>query len=629
MILCPLCGCATDPRLAERSITLKPVIVRQVRRRTPAWRPTDGLCPACALAAMRQHASERSAFSLHTRTTPTTTIPYYHPEEETALGQPERLPDYFTFNGRGVTVAFLDSGYYPHPDLATNAAQADLPAWERLTPPQMRLALEKVRPRLINYVDLTGDEERVGVDAPSLWSGAGVAWHGQMTTVLAAGNGLLSNMRYRGFAPAASLLPIMVGRGDGRIPEEDILRGLEWLLQQRRWEHEQVRVLNISIGGDFPQNWRLNPVCLAADKLVTRGVFVVAAAGNSGREHLLAPAQTPSVLTVGGIDDHNRLWNPLLADDVGQIALYHHNYGVVDGPHGPQRKPEILALGNYLPSPILPVGPVFREMHSIARLRRTLRGSDAAHVDELLAHWQRVLHGDEPVDEEDSTGEWMAEVWQAVRKRMNAHKWIHTAYQHVDGTSVSAAQVSAVAAQMVQANPNLAPEDLHLLLRESAHPLYHLPAAKSGAGLLQPAAAVAAALRTAGGVLTGYPRSASVMRDHELQKWVERIKVPVAQQPADLQMPANHVVYFGLYAPGAQRVELLGSYTKWRLDMLPLQPAERGWWHLAVPLPDGEYVYRFWVEDSAHPNGEWLPDPENQLRSESGYLDHHSRVVVD
>ncbi len=627
MTHCPLCGIAVAEPIAARAQNLRPVVARQVLRHAPGWRPADGLCPACALAAMQQHIAQRSNEPLNQETSPPTTLPYYHPDEETALSQVERLADYFTFPGRDVTVAFLDSGYYPHPDLTSQAPPADLPPWERLSAQQLRSTLQHMQPRLVDYVDLTDGAQSSGLDALSLWDGAGDSWHGQMTTVLALGNGLLSNGRYRGFAPQANALPIKVGRGDGRIPEDDILCGLEWLLEDRRWERYRVRVLNISIGGDLPQNWRINPVCLAADKLAQRGVFVVAAAANSGRDQLLAPAQTPSVLTVGGVDDQNRLIDPLLADDVARLNLYRHNYGLVVGPNGPQRKPELLAPAVGIPGPILPVSPVFREMHAIGRLRRTLRGSDAAHVDDLLAHWQRALHSDELPAEPASLGESMSEVWQAVRKRMNAHKWIHPAYQHVEGSSVSASQVSATAAQMVQANPDLTPGEIHTLLRESARPLFHLDDAKSGAGLLQPARAVAAALRTSHGALTGLPLSATAMRNHELQKWVERIKVPL--QPNDLSRNATYVVYFGFYAPHARRVQLIGSFNQWQVGDCPLQRTETGWWHIALPLPNGDYVYRFWVEDAAHPQGEWLPDPENQMRAESGYLDYHSRIVVN
>ena len=75
------------------------------------------------------------------------------------------------------------------------------------------------------------------------------------------------------------------------------------------------------------------------------------------------------------------------------------------------------------------------------------------------------------------------------------------------------AQVSAVAAQMLQANPQLSPQQVTALLTQTARPLPHLPAERAGAGLLQPATAVAAALRRGAGRLRGFPVSGSVLRE--------------------------------------------------------------------------------------------------------------------
>lgn len=626
MSRCPLCGQESDAWLLACAVELRPPIQRWIARRNPHWRIDDGLCPACAQAAAQAFARARSAFSLHDRTEPHTTFPYYHPEEETVLGLAERVPFPSNFSGRGVTLAFLDSGYYPHPDLCEGSLRENV-ALERLSVREWRSLLEPMSPRFAAYVDLSGNRVRSGLGEESLWDGEGVAWHGQMTTAIAAGNGAMSNGRYRGPAYEACMLPIKIGRGDGSIPEADILRGFDWLLENRNWERHGVRVVNVSIGGDLAQEWWLNPVCKAAEALCERGVVVVAAAGNQPRRRLLAPAQTPSVITVGGADDQNRLIDTARADSVEELLLYHHNYAVVQGQHGPQRKPEILAPGRYVASPILPVSPVLREMHAIGRLRRTLRGSDT-RTDALLQHWQRVLHGDEPIDEEEATEEWMGEVWQAVRRRMNAHKWVHPNYQHVDGTSVSAAIVSGVVTQMMQANPNLTPESVREILSESALALPHLPADAAGAGLIQPTLAVAAALRCAGGPLSAYPRSGVVLREDELHDQVQRARVPLLKLDKGTGAQGERAVYFGLYAPLDAAVFLAGDFNRWQADSLPLARTDAGWWHAVVLLPNGEHAYRLIVTD-ADSKRRWLPDPENPLRAESGYLDAHSRFVVD
>lgn len=629
---CPLCNRPTNPQLLSYGRRLQPVVTALIRHHTPRWSPADGLCPVCAGDYMRRHRDERNVASLHLSTDPITTFPYYHPEEETVLGQPQRLADYSTYTGAGVTIAFLDSGFYPHPDFAVARTwPGNAPRWHRLSQQQLRPIISQTPLRFVEYVDLTDDGEHTGLATPSLWDSAGDSWHGQMTTAVAAGNGLLSAGRYRGYAPEASLLPIKIGRGGGRIPEEDILRGLTWLLRDDNWQRYGVRVLNISVGGDFPEAWERNPVCRAAHALAQRGVFVAAAAGNRGVEELLAPAQTPSVLTVGGIDDGNRFWRPTQVSDVEQLALYHHNYGSVVWQHTQLRKPEILALARWLPSPILLPSPVLAETVVIDRLRRVLENDDSP-VDHYLDHWQRALHEDENPSAAtfahqpaQGSEQWMPEIWHALRRRMNAHKWVHPYYQHVDGTSVSVAQVSGVAAQMLQANSSLLPADIRRLILESALPLPHLVARQTGPGLLQPAAAVAAALRARGGRLQGYPRSGTRLHGSELQKWAEQGKLAVLTLD-EHTFTSGSVYYFGIWSPLARCVSLTGSFNRWIPNQLPLQPAGNGWWHTAVRLPRGSHRYRFWVEFGAECEGEWLRDQENPDVAESGYDDGHSVI---
>lgn len=620
MSRCPRCGVLCDPRLLAYTADLRPPIARAIAADNPGWRPQTGLCPDCVAHYAEAFANQRRPQSLHTTTDPHTTFPYYHPAEETVWRQAERLPDYDTFNGRGVTVAFLDSGYYPHPDLSQSPSWSGTPPiWSQLTPAQWQAQLAAVDMRLADYIDLTDNQERTGLHQPSLWDGAGDSWHGQMTSTIVAGNGLLSGGRYRGYASGATVLPIKIGRGGGRIPEEDILRGLAWLLRDENWARYNVRVLNVSVGGDFVEEWQTNPVCRAAAALAERGVLIAAAAGNSGKGELKAPAQTPAVLTVGGVDDHNRLWTaPTPALRLG-LGLYHHNYGTVIDKRKALRKPEILALGRWLPAPILPVSAIFREVAALGDLRRILLGYDEQAFDGATT----------PTAADDySPPTWMPEVWQAVRRRMNAHKWIHPYYQHVDGTSVAVTQVSAVAAQMVEANPQLTVVQIRTLLQETALPLPDHPAHLTGAGLLQPYAAVAAALRTAGGPLIGYPPSGTILRGAELQKWLTQGKVPLWQTPNLLGVPGTTVVYLGVYAPGVQRVSVIGAWNGWQPNQQLLQPTAQGWWHGAFQLPAGRYAYRFWLETEAGTQGQWLPDPESPHRTESGYQASHSLLVI-
>ncbi len=635
MPVCPVCGTPCDARLLAESTDLLPAVARRVATDQPTWHPGHGLCPNCAQSYAAKLTGERTTTSLQTQIDPPTTFPYYHPSDETVLGQPERLPDYSTFGGDGVTVAFLDSGYYPHPDLlASPVWTGPAPAWERLSATDLQRLLQDYPHRLAQYVDLTDGGERLGLAQPSLWDGAGDSWHGQMTSTIVAGNGLLSGGRYRGYAHQATLLPIKIGRGGGRIPEEDILRGLQWLLRDENWVRYNVRVLNISVGGDFAQPWRENPVARAAEELIARGVFIAAAAGNSGREELRAPASAPSVMTVGGVDDGNRPWST--AASLQHIGLYPHNYGSVlpnDGRSAGRHrlhKPELLALARWLPAPILPVSPIFREVATIGELRRTLIGYDPLRNDDF--GWRGAATQDaELMRYQPPT--WMPEVWHGLRQRMNAHKWIHPYYQHVDGTSVSVAQVSAVAAQMVQANPSLTPAQIRTLLLESALPLALFPPHLTGAGLLQPRKAVASALRASGGPLVGISLSATPLTMAELEtgrlpKWSGQGTVSVIID--DSKSAASNIIttYLGCYAPQAHAVSLIGSFNDWQPDRFLLERTPSGWWHGALTLPPGTYSYRFWAESSAAPTGEWLSDVENPSTIDSGYLSQHSLLQI-
>jgi len=626
---CPLCGQGYDPRLLAYGRQVQPAVARLIAAAHPGWQPAQGLCPRCAHHFMQRLQQERATTALHTATTPHGTFPYYHPAEATVLSQHERLPGAMRFQGRDVTVAFLDSGYYPHPDLTGLASWPEpVPAWERLTPTQLQQLLAAQPLRLANYIDLTDGGERVGLTQPSLWDGAGDSWHGQMTTSIVAGNGLLSEGRYRGYASGATILPIKIGRGGGRIPEEDILAGLQWLLRDRHWEQYGVRVVNLSVGGDFLQDWRVNAVCQAAEALAERGIFLAAAAGNSNKEELRAPAQSPSVLTVGGVDDGNRPWySPTHSQPV---ALYPHNYGVVTygKGHGQRQqlpKPELLALGFWVPAPILPVSPIFGEVAALGALRRVLLGYDELRNDDFGAL------DDGLSDEEERRYRpptWMPEVWQAVQARMNAHKWIHPYYQHVDGTSVAVAQVSAVAAQMVEANPRLDGAQIKAILLESALPLPNLPAARTGAGLLQPRRAVALALRRGGGSLTPFPCSGTLLRASELQSWADTGGVPILA--SDDRDPSRHrAVYVGRFAPRATHVSVTGSFNDWQPGRHALRATPQGWWHGILRLPPGQHPYRFWVEEAQADASQWVPDDENPTSAESGFRTGHSLIVVE
>lgn len=225
---------------------------------------------------------------------------------------PLRLYANTEYTGKGVTLAFLDSGFYPHPDL---------------------IAPEN---RIVAYHDIAGERPSlVSTEQTETWQ-----WHGTQTSVVAAGNGCLSDGLYRGLAHESKLVLVKVSER-GRITEENIARGIKWVIENRA--RYDIRVLNISLGGDEDVPCSLSIIDQAAEEAIREGIVVVAAAGNSGERHSIPPANSPSVITVGGYSDNNQL-------DRSQLSLYHSNFGATaDG----TIKPEIVAPAEWIVAPTL------------------------------------------------------------------------------------------------------------------------------------------------------------------------------------------------------------------------------------------------------------------------------------
>jgi len=216
--------------------------------------------------------------------------------------------------GKGVTIAYLDSGFSSHPDL---------------TEPQNRI---------IAYADVSNEPTTLD----STFAGKDWQWHGTQTSVAAAGNGRLSDGVYRGLASESTLVLVKVSE-NGRITEDNIERGLHWILQNR--SQYNIRIVNISLAGDEDVPCSRSVIDKLAEQAVREGIVVVAAAGNSSEHHSIPPANSPSVITVGGYTDSNQLKG-------SGLDLYHSNFGVTaDG----TVKPEIVAPGAfYVTGPVTP-----------------------------------------------------------------------------------------------------------------------------------------------------------------------------------------------------------------------------------------------------------------------------------
>lgn len=359
------------------------------------------------------------------------------------LSTPLRLDADDRFTGRGVTIAFLDSGFYPHVDLTTP------------------------HNRILAYHSLAATEgDRTTLSTPDVSS-----WHGMMTSVVAAGNGSLSNGFYRGIAPESNVVLVKLAK-TGRISEKNIKHGLEWVLAHR--EEYDIRIVNISAGGDDEASYLHNSLSKTVERAVREGLIVVCAVGNAGHmpgHPVLPPASSPSCIAVGGLDDKNSL-------NRARRGMYRSSYGpTIDG----LQKPELIAPGIWVPAPILPHTPT-------AEAAALLDMLDDAPDNELHALLAAHAGVDRDLDEARGLPPYLLR--QLITIKLHEENVITRHYKYVDGTSFAAPIVASVIACMLEANPELTPQQVKRVLIDTAERLPHIEVDRQGWGVVAPRRAV-------------------------------------------------------------------------------------------------------------------------------------------
>lgn len=390
-------------------------------------------CIEIFVRAKAQVDSHQSIFEQHNHVLPT----------------PLRLNADERFTGSGVTMAFLDSGFYAHPDL--------------IEPENRILAYHSI---------FAAEGDRTSLATPDVAS-----WHGMMTSVVAAGNGHLSDGLYRGIASHSKLVLVKIGR-TGRIPDKHIEQGLEWVLANR--EKYQIRIVNISAGGDYEQSYLNSPLCQMVERAVREGLVVVCAVGNEGMapgHRVLPPASSPSAISVGGLDDQNSL-------DRARRGMYRSSYGpTMDG----LQKPEVIAPGIWVAAPILPSTPTADQ----AQLYSELDAAPDEALDETI-----LAHAGVDKDFDQARELPVPLLRQLITIKQREGNVISQHYKYVDGTSFASPIVASVAACMLEANPKLTPQQVKRILIDTAERVPGVPVERQGWGVVVPRKAVERSLAT-------------------------------------------------------------------------------------------------------------------------------------
>lgn len=290
-------------------------------------------------------------------------------------------------DGAGATVALLDTGVHAtHPDLAG---------------------------RVVHCEDLSHE---AGTEAHC----ADTFGHGTFMAGLIAGDGSASNGKYKGAAPAAEIVSVKAAGYDGATDVSTVLAGIQWIVAHK--DVYGIRVMNLSLGTDSSQDYRLSPLNYAVERAWASGIVVVVSAGNSGPDAatVMKPGDDPFVITVGASDDDGSM---ATGDD----------YVPVFSSRGPTRanglaKPDLVSPG----------------VHTVS-----LRSPGSA-----------------------------------IDQRYGATAAVDGHYFKGTGTSMATATVSGVVAQILQDEPGLTPDQVKHRLISTARPIAESDPMRRGAGLV-------------------------------------------------------------------------------------------------------------------------------------------------
>jgi subtilisin family serine protease len=196
-----------------------------------------------------------------------------------------------TYTGKGVKIGIMDTGLTIHPDFYQNG-----------NPSASRII------KAINFAQEDGI-----VDPNYVFDDYG---HGTHVTGIACGNGIHSDLKYRGVAPNAEIVNIRALNSTGEAEEDEIISGIEWCIEN------EIDVINMSFGYEGPVVW--DALNLAIKSAVEHGVVVVAAAGNSGPYFFTAsnPGSGIYSIAVGATDINDRVisFSSIGPTDTGQIS---------------------------------------------------------------------------------------------------------------------------------------------------------------------------------------------------------------------------------------------------------------------------------------------------------------------
>ena len=203
------------------------------------------------------------------------------------------------YDGSGIGIAVLDTGIGLHPDFDK---------------------------RIYCFRDFVNHEKLPYDDSG----------HGTHVCGILCGSGRLSAFRYAGMAPGAGLVVGKVLNSEGDGATEDMLQGMDWILQEK--DKYNIRILNISVGiGNLNNSVKEELLIKKMEEINKAGIMIVCAAGNKGpgNNSISSIGGNSGVITVGCHD------GGFYADNQNRCELYSGR----GDEHGRTIKPDLVAPG--------------------------------------------------------------------------------------------------------------------------------------------------------------------------------------------------------------------------------------------------------------------------------------------